>query len=141
MPDGGLSRKPQIADLRHGGIAGPYFHGLDPILRAICATSSRNIVSWQRLFIACAGAFSNSLRATEGAPEVVLGGPQEFPRSRGRGEGAKKLSSVPGGHILGGDGEPAQLFWLRTAQTFADRNLFRTNSAVRLARCYALRFT
>jgi hypothetical protein len=45
-----------------------------------------------------------------GAPEVVYGGSQEFPRSCGRGEGAKKLSSVPGGHILGGVGEPAQLF-------------------------------
>jgi hypothetical protein len=65
------------------------------------------------LFIACAETFGNSRRRDGGgAPEVVLGGSQEFPRSRGRGEGAKKLSSVPGGHILGGMGEPAQLFWL-----------------------------
>jgi hypothetical protein len=45
-----------------------------------------------------------------GAPEVVLGGSQEFPRSRGRGEGAKKLSGVPGGHIFGGYGGTCSAF-------------------------------
>ena len=51
-----------------------------------------------------------SLSRRRGAPEVVpfLGGSLEFIRFRAeRGEGAKMLSSVPGGHIWG-HGGPAQ---------------------------------
>ena len=51
-----------------------------------------------------------SLSRRRGAPEVVpfLGGSLGIcPLSSGRGEGAKMLSSVPGGHIWG-HGGPAQ---------------------------------
>ena len=46
----------------------------------------------------------------------------------GRGEGAKKLSSVPGGHILGGMGEPAQLFRPISWIDLSDITLIRTSS-------------
>jgi hypothetical protein len=82
-----------------------------PFVQQLLETSARRLRN-RRLLIACAGSFSNSPnRDGGGLPRSsVLGGSQEFPLLCGRGEGAKKLSSVPGGHILGGMGEPAQLF-------------------------------
>jgi hypothetical protein len=114
MPDSGPSRKLQIAGCAgHGRIA-----GVRSSDRVSFACFFCNIFRKHRsegfpraVFMLRVQEASVILgAATEGAPEVVYGGSQEFPRSCGRGEGAKKLSSVPGGHILGGVGEPAQLF-------------------------------
>ena len=116
MPDTGPSRKPQIAGrpIRCGKLAHPLATPIKacvPFVQHLPETSARMLRD-RRLLIACAGSFSNSPnRDGGGLPRSsVLGGSQEFPLLRGRGEGAKKLSSVPGGHILGGMGEPAQLF-------------------------------
>ena len=62
------------------------------------------------LYVACAGSFGTFLVATEGGTRsrpVLRWFAGIFPLSSGRGEGAKMLSSVPGGHIWG-HGGPAQ---------------------------------
>ena len=106
MPDSGPSRKLQIAGCAgHGRIA-----GVRSSDRVSFACFFCNIFRKHRseslphvAFILRVQEASVILRPRRrGAPEVVYGGSQEFPRSCGRGEGAKKLSSVPGGHILGG---------------------------------------
>ena len=66
-------------------------------------TSLRNLASgW--LYVACAGSLGTFLVATEGGTRsrpVLRWFAGIYPLSSGRGEGAKMLSSVPGGHIWG----------------------------------------
>ena len=133
MPDTGLSRK-QIADrlIR----CGKRQHALwQHPLRCACLLC--NILQKHRpggfataVFLLRVQEASVILRARRrGAPEVVrsrwFAG---IPALCGRGEGAKKLSSVPGGHILGGMGEPAQLFRPISWIDLSDITLIRTSS-------------
>ena len=121
-------RKPQATDSRSPDsgavrpVGAPEFGFQVSFACSFCnsfwKTSLRNLARG-RLYVACAGSFGNFLVATEGAPEVVpfLGGSLGIcPLSSGRGEGAKMLSSVPGGHIWG-HGGPAQHPRVTTCQT------------------------
>jgi hypothetical protein len=86
MPDGGLSRKQQIAVLRNSR------PDCWSCLRStvICVLFGQHLqetsireLSARRLLIACAETFGNSPPATEGGTRGRLGGSQEFPLHAG----------------------------------------------------------